>query len=599
MSAAFEKLREKMAQDTVYWDLKQKVRGLETDHAKMQQNMLELQVRQYQEELSHKPDVLNKLGSVREICNALIEYTERLRETLSGCEADQSALCEAYQQSGQMVCEMKTRQLQNEEKNKQVIENLQDKLKMTTEHQSQLVQYFTTEQQRVDAELVAVKNELASVQTSKEQLIATNADRNRQLDHYRQELKEKEEAVAHLRRHNKRLIHDFNVQAAEMKSEMSRVEKELKAVTASNDSLKTALINQETYTQSICEENNALQEKNAALEQEQESTGSIVKELRANIQDATKANDFLKAELEISINKNKYLEKEIINKTQLLADAETDKQELLSKISIIETENCEIEADLNKATNAKITELTTIIETKNQELDSIAFIVSHLMTEVKSAVDARVKLEITLQSIKSDIDIERQSTMEKEQKMIKQIERLEAVVKERLQDMIKNIQGKTDNIQKELTGPLMRSSAIQPELDDNAVMSTPSNGRRNPAPMNEPHFPTPRVGLNNDSLFNFLSDDSMDEDNSLDVAEVNRRFEALSRGERLTPVPLASLRKRRASMLIPHGGLSSKHHSQPKKNEDIISLSQDEKSVKDKPRLFLKHNRNRTKSKKN
>ncbi|XP_026332848.1 myosin-11-like [Hyposmocoma kahamanoa] len=531
MSADVEKLREKVsrenkkiiklkvAQDTAYWDLKEKLREVETNHAKLQQNMLEVQMQyetvsgQYQEELRHRPEVMNKLGSTREICNVLVEYSERLRETLSRCKADQSALCEAYQQLGQMVSEMKTQHLQKEEKTNQVIENLQDKLKMSTDHQSQLAQYFTTEKQRVDVELVAVKNELASALASKEQLIATNTDRNRELDQCHQELEKKEEALARLQRDTEQLIHDFNVQASEIKSEMSRVEKELKEATASNDSLKTALNNQDTYTRSICEQNNALQEKIAALEEEQNTTGNIVKELRANIQGATKANDFLKAELGISIDQNKYLEKEIIHKTKLLADAEKEKQELLSKISIMEKENGGKVADLNKAANevkslslriqeltiadgelakqiedmedalkasrdaadAKITELATIIETKNQELDSKASTISHLMTEVKTAVDARAKLEITLQSTKSDIAMERQATMGKEQKMIQQIEKLEVVVRARLQDKIKDMQKKIDNIQKELTGSLIRPPAIQPELDDNAVMLTPSN----------------------------------------------------------------------------------------------------------------------------
>lgn len=59
---------------------------------------------------------------------------------------------------------------------------------MTTEHHSELVQYFTVEKQRVDTELGAVKNELTSALTSKEQLTAAIDDRNRQLDQYRQEL---------------------------------------------------------------------------------------------------------------------------------------------------------------------------------------------------------------------------------------------------------------------------------------------------------------------------------------------------------------------------------------------------------------------------
>ncbi|KAJ2938550.1 hypothetical protein O0L34_g13047 [Tuta absoluta] len=147
MSADVEKLRDKIskenkkiiklkvAQDTAYWDLKEKLRQVETNHEKLQQNMLEVQMQyetvsgQYQDELRHRAETLNKLASTREICSVLEDYSERLRDTLARCKADQAALYEAYQQSGQLLRDLKNQQIQQGEKSRQTIDSLEEKRK--------------------------------------------------------------------------------------------------------------------------------------------------------------------------------------------------------------------------------------------------------------------------------------------------------------------------------------------------------------------------------------------------------------------------------------------------------------------------------------
>ncbi|CAH2044845.1 unnamed protein product, partial [Iphiclides podalirius] len=81
MNTEVEKLREKVsrettkiiklkvAQDTAYWDLKEKLQQVENNHERLQQNMVEVQMQheaisgQYQDELRLRPETLNKLYS--------------------------------------------------------------------------------------------------------------------------------------------------------------------------------------------------------------------------------------------------------------------------------------------------------------------------------------------------------------------------------------------------------------------------------------------------------------------------------------------------------------------------------------------------------
>ncbi|CAH2244871.1 jg23080 [Pararge aegeria aegeria] len=55
-----------VAQDTAYWELKEKLSQVKGDHERLQQNMLELQMQyetlsgRHQDELRHRPETLNK-----------------------------------------------------------------------------------------------------------------------------------------------------------------------------------------------------------------------------------------------------------------------------------------------------------------------------------------------------------------------------------------------------------------------------------------------------------------------------------------------------------------------------------------------------------
>ncbi|XP_037302464.1 uncharacterized protein LOC119192802 [Manduca sexta] len=108
MSEDAEKLRDKIsretakiiklkvAQDTAYWDLKEKLQQVESNHERLQQNMVEVQMQhettsgQYEDELRLRPEILNKLGGTRALCEVLEEYGRRVRAGARA--ADRAAL---------------------------------------------------------------------------------------------------------------------------------------------------------------------------------------------------------------------------------------------------------------------------------------------------------------------------------------------------------------------------------------------------------------------------------------------------------------------------------------------------------------------------
>ncbi|KAL0819355.1 hypothetical protein ABMA28_007480 [Loxostege sticticalis] len=648
----------KVAQDTAYWDLKEKLQQVEGNHERLQQNMVEVQMQheaisgQYQDELRLRPETLNKMSSTREICDVLEEYSERLKETLSRCKNDQATLCEAYQKSGQLVRDIKIKHLQDDEKNKQLIERLEEKVKLTSEHQNQLLQYFTAAKQQGDAELADTKQKLAVAVGQKDELLATVNELQRKLDLNHHDLQKKEESISSLQNDMKQLLHEFNLQASDMKNTMINQDKDLKEATESNEALKKALNNQETFTRSICDQNNQLQEKISALEEENIATNNAIKDLDAKLQVATEKNDDYKTVVAILNEKQEDLKKAIIQKDELQKATEAEIQNLKDKQSALECakaevvselvaskEDCEAKAahiqelemlveDLQKkladgkieleqlkaSSTQQIKDLTDTVTSKDKELDTKASTIAQLMTELKAATDARGKLELSAQKMKKDADAEREAARDKEKKITKQVEQLEIVVrskddelskqmsiiletraeKERLQDKIQSMQNTIDNIQKELTGRVLPSvNRLPPEQDDNAVMCAPSKDL-------SPKLPTPQFAVPRNEpkqldsmLFNLFSDGSMDGD-TIDPSEVNRRFEALSRGERVAPMPL-NLLKRRAGVPAAHGGLKYKASTA---NDEPISLSQVKSDLKKQDKTFFKNKRADPKSKK-
>ncbi|XP_028163670.1 myosin-7-like [Ostrinia furnacalis] len=648
----------KVAQDTAYWDLKEKLQQVEGNHERLQQNMVEVQMQheaisgQYQDELRLRPETLNKMSSTREICDVLEEYSERLKETLSRCKNDQSTLYDAYQKSGQLVRDIKHKQLQGDEKNRQVIERLEEKVKLTSEHQNQLLQYFSAAKQQGDAELADTKQKLAATATQKEELIAAVNELRRSLDLNQHDLQKKEESITSLQNDMKQLLHEFNLQASDMKSSMLKQEKELKEAVESNEALKKALGNQETFTKGICDQNNQLQEKISALEDENIAMTNTNKDLEAKLQAATEKNEDYKTVVAMLNETQDELRNDIAQKDQLQKSSEAEIQKLVDQLSALEVANTEVVANLTaskedcdakaqriqeletqvqdmqkkladreteldelKASSSQQTkELSEAISSKDKELDTKASTIAQLMTELKAATDARGRLELSVQKLRKEAEMEREAASEREKRISKQVEQLEVVVrtkddelskqmsiileiraeKERLQDKIQSMQNTIDNIQKELTGRVLPSAnRMPPEQDDNAVMCAPSKDLSPKLPT--PQFAVPRAEPKqlDSMLFSLFSDGSMDGD-TLDPSEVNRRFEALSRGERVAPTPLNSL-KRRAGVPAAHGGLKYKANNN---NDDLISLSQVKNDLKKQDKTFFKSKRSDPKNKK-
>ncbi|CAG5004485.1 unnamed protein product [Parnassius apollo] len=665
MNTEVEKLREKVAretskiiklkvaQDTAYWDLKEKLQQVENNHERLQQNMVEVQMQheaisgQYQDELRLRPETLNKLSSTREICDVLEDYSERLKETLSRCKTDQIALYDAYQKSGQLVRDIKFKQQQADEKANQMIESLQDKLNITSNHQNQLLQFFTAAKQQTESELSDVKAKLTVAQTQKDELLASVAELNRSIDKYKNDLMKKDEMNTNLQEEMKRNKEEYNHQCSEARNIIAKQDRQIKEASEAYASLKQALSNQEQFTQSVCGERNALQEKLAALEEEQQGLVAAMNALKMQLADASMANTNKQQQIEKLTEEKNNVEKDLFDYVQQSTNSKQQIQDLQMQINTLANEKLDIAQELRRAvedserksakieeliseenvlkkkitqtenafksyreaTEDKINTMQTKLQNKDKEIDSKAATINLLMSEVKAGTDARSQLEGTVQKLNKDLEAEREAAKEKEGKLGKQIEHLETAVrdkedelskqmsiilemrneKERLQDKIQGMQQTVDNIQKELNGRLGQLPQAQrdpPEMDDNAVMLSPSNEQNTPnSPIiqKKPKFAVPRTDPKQleSMVFNLFSDSSVDGD-TIDESDVERRFAALSRGERVAPKPLAAFKRR--SCLMPANA--------------PLSLSQVRNELKTKGRTFFKHKRVDVKMKK-
>ncbi|XP_026486694.2 interaptin-like [Vanessa tameamea] len=674
MNVEVEKLREKVsrettkiiklkvAQDTAYWDLKEKLQQVEGNHERLQQNMVEVQMQhetisgQYQDELRLRPDTLNKLNCTRDICEVLEDYSERLKDTLSRCKVDQAALCDAYQKSGQLVRDIKHKQMQVDEKNRQVIGGLEEKVKLTSDHQKQLLQLFSATKQQADSDISDLRNKLEATQKHREDLMTNVNELNRKLDVCNFNLEKKDETISNLQRDMKQLIQEFHNQSSEAKNALMKQETDLKEALEANTSLKKALNNQEQFTQSMCEKNNCLQEKLISLEEDQLNTSTVITGLKINLEEANAMLENLNKDMAVLIDEKEALINEKNDKEQGLILCQEEIEKLNQQFIEINKEKDEIRCDLNNAVEGsniksnrieeltaniqslmknieeienthnifrvsseeKVKELTAVIEARDKELDSKASTIAQLMSELKTSTDVRSKLETTLQKVRKEIDVERDNVKEKERKLNGKVEQLETVVrdkddelskqmsiilemrneKERLQEKIQGMQNTIDNIQKELTGrPVPSSTRLEPELDDNAVMLTPGSKKsQQPSSpiIQKTQFAMPRKEPKLDNmLFNLFSDSSMEGD-TLDASEVNRRFAAMSRGERVSPMALGALKRRSGVPAQP----SYKFKPPAQDGDRSISLSQVKNEMKNKERSFFKNKRSENKTKK-
>ncbi|XP_048486325.1 myosin-3-like [Plutella xylostella] len=653
INADAEKLREKVsretakiiklkvAQDTAYWDLKEKLHQLENNHERLQQNMVDVQMQhesisgQYQDELRLRPETINKLSSTREICDVLEEYSSRLKDTVSRCKADQAALADAYTRSGQFVKEVNLKHAQSDERHRVTVANLQDKLKLTTEHQAQLVTLFTTTQSQLESEARSQRARGDAALQQRDELAAAVGKATRELDLMKKELETKEGAISTLQGDMQRLLREATLRCAELQDKLDKKEQELKESTSSAEALKQALTNQEQFSASLVAQNSQLQERAAAAEDEAGRAAGEVAALQGKLEDLTVTSDSLRRDVAALAETKEGLEKEAAEQKQLLTNAATQIEIMTSQLDALQLDKSAVEQQLASASEEveaktavieelksavqraeekiaeveremeeirvsydnKILELTATLETKQEENTSKGETINKLMNDIKICMEVRSRLESNLDKVRRDTDAERLGWQERERALARQLEQLEAVnkdkeqelskqmsiileirgEKEKLQEKISGMQNTIDNIQKELTGRAPPPARLPAEQDnDNAVSMTPLQKKGGA------EFLRPRERTEKLDIFNIFSDSSMDGENMLDPVEVDRRFEAISRGERVRCMPLL---KRRRAPPPPAPGTEGEQ-------DTPISLSQVRSEIKSKGNTFFRNKRN-------
>ncbi|XP_022130408.2 synaptonemal complex protein 1 isoform X1 [Pieris rapae] len=601
----------KVAQDAINWDLRQKLQQVEGNHERLQQNMVDLQMQyetvsgQYQEELRKRPEILNKLSSTRQICDVLEDYSLRLKQTLSRCQADQKSLCEAYQSSGQRVQDLKTSYEKVQERDRQTIARLQEMVKLREEHQAGLMDLFNTSKQQLDGELCKTREELTASQVAKAELQMSLNEQINKLAFANSQLEKSEEDITTLKREMTKMVKEFNSEIEGARSTVDLYEKNLKKANEEIMNLKTALHNQEDFCKCISEEKNLLDEKVAVLEEYKMSTSDVIENLKKDLEESCASHDISKHEIE---NLNKKTEKmkdeleemeEIVNQfkeevkglNDQIQGLEDDKsslnealgkkadendylssrvQELIAEVSTLQLNVEDTRKDYDndrKSTDLIIKELNETITCQKEELEKKASTAAKLMTELQNSNDAINKIRSALQKSRKEMDDEKEHFKETQVNMGVRIEHLEGKLKEsekdsamkmnliqelnqekeRLLSKMSEMEETMANARDQLSASNRPRPFLQAESDNAVTMPILQESReKSPVLMPRAVLPPPeRTQKRNDhSVFSNFSDSSAD-DNSIDPDLVNRCFEALSRGERLPPQPLSALKRRR------------------------------------------------------
>ncbi|XP_041969419.1 interaptin-like isoform X2 [Aricia agestis] len=518
----------------------------------------------------------------------------------------------------QMVSEYNTQRsearniIQQKEKELKEQLNKEKELKQALQNQEKYTQSVCDQNNELIDKVVAMEEEHEKAAALIREMKAKVEDASKIYDELKKEvaalLEEKERFVTQIDNKDKNInkyaeeINTLKAQAGEKDNQICNLTTELEQC---RQEMMTKIANIEELKNAVNNEVNDSEELKRSFEMYKNTVQAEMQELQSRLENKDKELD----------SKNQKLEEitaDVGTKNTALdekdAELETKIQELNTKYKELVSTKTELDI-IKKQLEAKDQELAS----KDKELDSKANTIAKLMMELKTGTDVRSKLEMDLDRLRQETNQERELEREKHNKMTKKIEHLEASVKdkeesvtkqmsiikemrhekERLQEKIQGMQNTIDNIQKELTG---RPAPPRPaDLDDNAVMLTPSKKAvlLSPVKAKRPEFVVPRVEPSLDSLlFNTFSDSSLEGD-TLDAAEVNRRFHGISRGIPMSPRPIASL-KRHRDVSQPSGGLKLKA---PASKQGAISLSQTrEENIKNKERRFFK-NRNDKKSK--
>ncbi|XP_061384543.1 myosin heavy chain, striated muscle-like [Danaus plexippus] len=310
----------KVAQDTAYWDLKEKLHQVEGNHERLQQNMVEVQMQhetisgQYQEELRLRPETLNKVSGTREICSVLESYSLRLKDTLARCRGDHAALLEAMQRAGGALktASEKTRVGET------ALKDMEERVKLTTEHQNQLLQLFSVTKQQSDKEIHELKVKLEAALQSKEELVHSLHEMNRKMDMCSFDIGKKEEAITNLQGDIKQLIQELSIQSSEAKNALDKQQKDLAAALEANFSLKNTIQEQESLIKNICEQKIGLEHKITVLENQQANDSTQIQDMKRQLQEAVEVNEKNKYNLGVLEQQKEKLAEEVEEKKKVL-----------------------------------------------------------------------------------------------------------------------------------------------------------------------------------------------------------------------------------------------------------------------------------------
>ncbi|XP_050673610.1 putative leucine-rich repeat-containing protein DDB_G0290503 isoform X7 [Leptidea sinapis] len=392
----------KVAQDTAYWDLEQKLQQVQDKHERLQQNMVELQMQyenvsgQYQDELRWRPETLNKLNSTRAICDVLEDYCERLKQTLSSCKSDQGALSAAYQDTAQIVRDLKAKHKQAEDKSKQDVSILESKVQQSIEHNRQLMEMFEANKQQIERELKTASENLADRDSLIKELSNKLSESNTKYNTAQSEMFQKNECIITLQRQMEHMVQEISSQSDEIKKAFLNKEKELEEAMESNATLKTALRDKEQYAKTLSDQNGSLQDKLTELEQMYSIALNTVEDFKIALTDASNKEDNLNTVIATLTKEKQDLLDDMKKKDE---DASNVQEKLNTIITTLTEEKQKLLEDIKqkdeliKSQNDKIDNLTESLETRVKEISDTAIELASALQEVENLKSSTEKLQ--------------------------------------------------------------------------------------------------------------------------------------------------------------------------------------------------------------
>ncbi|XP_028042237.1 myosin-14-like [Bombyx mandarina] len=526
----------KVAQDTAYWDLKEKLQQVEANHERLQQNMVEVQMQheatsgQYQDELRLRPETLNKVQGARRVCSVLEEAAARARAAGARAAADRSALCGALRTRA-CRCGGPART------------SLQRACCGCAERRDDCATSLAASEARARRALQAAQEERGRAERRAEEARARE-DAERTL--LRCKLQQKEDFVENLQKEIERLQQELRDRIVEADNTIENLKLGLQRSDDARAALQRSLALSEQQGAELRDQHQRLQLQLQDAQASLEASSRAVEELKEQ-------NDSRQRTLE--------------RQNEALGAASAQVEQLTARAAALEDEKadavCSLRAELS-ALQARHDDVQGRFQSFRAESEAreaaAGASVAALMRDVQAEGERRHKLEAALGAAR-DLAAQRERMLaDKEDELNKQMSIILDMrnEKERLQEKIQSMQNTIDNVQKELSG-----------------RGAGRGGAQGEAPQQDaPPRPLDPV------LYNFLSDTSLDAD-ALDTSEVRRRFEALSGGRRAGAA-------QRAPRPAPQ-------HAYP---QSPVSLSQVKLDLKTKHKSFFKNKRVDLKTKK-